>query len=114
MSDFSFSDVQNPEIKCLHQKASLLAALSLASSTKTNYGRAWARFLEFCRLMGFSPMETSGLHLGNFLVYRSERTKSPNMLESDLKAIKSLRKAAGKPVSKVHIAETVLVGLLKT
>ena len=64
--------------------------------------------------MGLSPMETSGLHLGDFLVYRSEHTKSPNMLESDLKAIKSLRKAAGKPVSKIHLAYTVLAGLLKT
>ena len=36
------------------------------------------------------------------------------MLEKDFKAIKSFRKAAGKPVSKVHIANTVLAGLLKT
>ena len=36
------------------------------------------------------------------------------MLESDFKAIKCFRKAAGKPVSKVHIAESVLMGLLKT
>ena len=68
------------------------------------------RFLEFCRVMGLSPMETSGLHLSNFLVYRSERTKSPHMLESDFKAIKCFRKAAGKPVSKVHIADAVLMG----
>ena len=85
MSEFSFSDVQNPEIKRLHQKASLLAASSLAKSTKSNYGRAWVRSLDFCRLMGLSPMETSGQEIANLLVYRSERTKSPNILKSDLK-----------------------------
>ena len=40
MSDFSFSDVRNPEIERLHQKASLLAATSLASIPKENYERA--------------------------------------------------------------------------
>ena len=58
-------------------------------------------------------METSGQKIGDYLVYRSEHTKSPNMLESDFKAIKCFRKAAGKPVSKVHIAEALLVGLLE-
>ena len=59
-------------------------------------------------------METSGHHIGNFLVYRSEHTKSPNMLESDFKAIKCFRKAASKPVSKVHIPNAVLAEILKT
>ena len=114
MSDFSFRDSQNPEIHRLHQKASLLAASSLAKSTKSNYGRAWVRFLDFCKLMGLSPMETSGQDIADWLVYRSERTKSPNVSESDLKAISCFRKAAGKTVSKVHIAEAMLIGLLKT
>ena len=59
-------------------------------------------------------METCGHHIGNFLVYRSERTKSSNMLENNFKAIKCFRKAAGKSVSKVHIAQAVLMGLIKT
>ena len=36
------------------------------------------------------------------------------MLESDLKAIKCFRHAASKPVLNVHIADSVLMGLLKT
>ena len=36
------------------------------------------------------------------------------MLESDFKAIKCFRQAASKPVSNVHIANSVLMGLLKT
>ena len=64
--------------------------------------------------MGLSPMETSGQDIADWLVYRSEHTKSLNVLESDFKAIKCFRKAAGKPVSKVHIADAVLMGPLKT
>ena len=39
---------------------------------------------------------------------------SPNVQESDFKAIKCFRHAASKPVWDVHIAESVLKGLLKT
>ena len=78
MLDFSFRDSQNPEIQRLHQKASLSAASSLAHSK--NCGKAWVRFLDFYRLMGLSPIETSGKKIGNYLVYRSECTKSPNVL----------------------------------
>ena len=114
MSDFSFRDSQNPEFQRLHQKALLLAALALASSTKSNYGKAWVCFLDFCNLMGYNPMETSGQDIANWLVYRSERTKSPNVLENDFKVIKCFRHAAGKTVWDAHIAESVLKGLLKT
>ena len=114
MSDFSITDSQNPEFQHLHQKALLLAALALASSTKSNYGKAWVRFLNFCNLMGYNPMETSGQDIANWLIYRSERTKSPNVSESNLKVIKCFRHAASKPVLDAHIAESVLRRLLKT
>ena len=52
MLDFLFRDSQNPEFQRLHQKASLLAAFSLASSTRSNYGKAWVCFLDFCNLLG--------------------------------------------------------------
>ena len=88
MSDFSFRDSQNPKFHCLYQKASLLAALSLANSTKSNYGKAWVCFLNFCNSRGYNPMETSSQDIANWLVYRSEHTKSPNVLEGNFKATK--------------------------
>ena len=88
MSGSSFGDSQNPEAKRLHDKALMLAASALASSTKANYGKAWGRFLYFCDKMGYDPMEASGQDLATWLVFRSEQTSSPNMLESDLKAVK--------------------------
>ena len=48
MSGRSFGDSQNPKARRLHDKALLLAALALASTTKTSYGKAWGRFLDFC------------------------------------------------------------------
>ena len=59
-------------------------------------------------------METSGQDIADWLVYRSEHTKSPNVLESNLKVIKCFRHAASKPVLDVHITDSVLMGLLKT
>ena len=93
MSDFSFQDSQNPKIHCLHQKASLLAASSLANSTKSNYGKAWVRFLHFCYLMGLIPMATSGQDIADWLVYRSEHTKSPNVAEALLMGLLKAKEA---------------------
>ena len=61
----------------------MLAASALASSTKTNYGKAWARFLDFCDKVGYDPMEASGQEIATWLVLRSEQTSSPNMLEAE-------------------------------
>ena len=94
MSGSSFGDSQNPKVRRLHGKASTLAATALATTTKANYGRAWGRLLGFCAKMGFNPMEVSGLELATWLTYRAEQTSSPNMLDSDLKAVKSFRQAA--------------------
>ena len=41
-------------------------------------------------------MEVSGPELATWLVFRAEQTSSPNMLDSDLKAVKSFRQAAKK------------------
>ena len=90
LSDRSFSDSQNPEGKQLHDKASMLAAWALTDSTKTNYGKAWAWFLDFCDKMGYNPMEASGQDIATWLVFRSEQTSSPNVLEANLKVIKFL------------------------
>ena len=58
-------------------------------------------------------MEVSGQSIANWLVNRSRAPKSPNALEGDIKAIKSFRHAASKPISDVHIADSLLKGLLK-
>ena len=113
MSGSSFGDSQNPEVRRLHGKASTLAATALATTTKANYGRAWGRLLGFCAKMGFNPMEVSGLELASWLVYRAEQTSSPNVLESDLKSVKSFRLAAKKPIKNFYIAEATLKGILK-
>ena len=113
MSGCSFGDFQNPEAKRLHDKALMLAASALASSTKTSYGKAWGQFFNFCNKMGYNPMEVSGQELATWLVFRSEQTSSPNMLESDLKAVKSFRQAANKPFLDFYIADATLRGLLK-
>ena len=84
----------------------MLAALALASSTKANYGKAWGRFLYFCDEMGYDPMETSGWDLATWVVFRSEQTSSPNMLESDLKAVKCFRQSANKPRLETYIYQT--------
>ena len=114
MSDGSFSDSQNPEAKQLHDKASMLTALALATSTKTNYGKAWARFLDLCDKMGYNPMEASGQDIATWIVFRSEQTSSPNMLEADLKVVKYFRQTAKKLIFDFPIADSVLKGLLKT
>ena len=90
----------------------MLAASALANSTKTN--KAWARFLDFCEEMGYNPMETSSPDIATWLVFRSEQTSSPNMLEANLKVINCFRCSANKPVSDLPLVDSVLKGLLKT
>ena len=58
-------------------------------------------------------MEASGQELATWLVFRSEQTSSPNMLEANLKAVKSFRQAANKPFLDFYIADATLQGLLK-
>ena len=58
-------------------------------------------------------MEASGQELATWLVFRSEQTSSPNMLESDMKAIKCFRQANNKPFLDFYIADATLRGLLK-
>ena len=113
MSGNSFSDSQNPKARRLHDKASLLAASALASTTKTSYGKAWGWFLDFCDKMGYNSMEALGQELATWLVFRSEQTSSRNVLEANLKAVKSFRQAANKPFVNFYIAYATLRGLLK-
>ena len=108
MSGSSFGDSQNPKARRLHNKASMLAASALTSSTKANYGKAWGRFLSFCNKMGYDPMEVSGPELATWLAYRAKHTSSPNMLDSDLKAVISFRQAAKKPFLDFYIADATL------
>ena len=56
MLDHSFKDSFNPEARQLYEKASMLAASALANSTKDNYSKAWAWYLDFCEKMGLDPM----------------------------------------------------------
>ena len=76
MSGTSFDDSLNSEAKRLHGKASLLAALALASTTKNSYGKAWGRFQYFCDKMGYNPMEALGQEFATWLVFRAEQTSS--------------------------------------
>ena len=59
-------------------------------------------------------MEASGQDIATWLVFRSEQTSSPNVLEANLKVIKCFRHSANKPVWDFPIADSVLKGLLKT
>ena len=59
-------------------------------------------------------MEPSGQNIATWLVFRSEQTSSPNMLEANLKAIRCFMYSANKPVLDLPIADFVLKGLLKT
>ena len=90
----------------------MLEASALVDSTKTNYGKAWARFLDFCDKMGYDPREASGTDLALWLMFRAEQTSSPNVLEADLKVIKYFRQSANKPVEDFPEADSVLKGLL--
>ena len=58
-------------------------------------------------------MEALGQELATWLVFRSKQTPSPNMLEANLKAVKSFRQAAKKPFVDFYIADATLRGLLK-
>ena len=58
-------------------------------------------------------MEATDLDVATQLTYIYEQTSSPNMLETDLKAIKSIRHHANKPLSEIPIQNSVLKGLLK-
>ena len=46
-------------------------------------------------------------------MFRAEKTSSPNMLDSNLKTVKSFRQAAKKPFLDFYIADATLRGLLK-
>ena len=63
--------------------------------------------------MGLDPMEASGPDVATWLVYRSEQTTSPNMVESDLNAVKCFCKHANKPISEIPLVTAVKKGLLK-
>ena len=47
------------ETRNLFEKATQLAASVLAPSTKSNYKRAWDRFVTYAKEMGFNLMEVS-------------------------------------------------------
>ena len=98
MLDHIFKDSLNHEARRLHEKASMLAASTLANFTKGKYGKEWAWYLDFCNKMGLDPMEVSGRDIATWLLFKSEQTYSQNMLEADLKVIKCLRCSASKPV----------------
>ena len=108
MSGNSLEDSSNLEARRLLGKASLLAASALATTTKNSYGKAWGRFRYFCDKMGYNPMEALGQELATWLVFRSEQTSSPNMLEADLKAVKCFRQAANKPFVDYYAADATL------
>ena len=114
MLDHSSKDSLNFEARCLHEKASMLAASVFANSTKGNYGKAWGQYLQFCDKMGLNPMEASGRDIATWLVYRSEQTSSPNMLEANSKGIKCFRYSVNKHLSDLPLVDSVLKGLLKT
>ena len=59
-------------------------------------------------------MEASGTDIALWLVFRAEQTSSPNVLEANLKVIKCFRHSANKPVWDYPVADSVLMGLLKT
>ena len=90
MLDHSFKDSSYLEARRLHEKATMLAASAFTNSTKGNYRKAWGQYLQFCDKMGLNPMEASGRDIATWLVYRSEQTSSPNMLEADLKLLSVL------------------------
>ena len=58
-------------------------------------------------------MEVSGLELVTWLVFRAEQISSPNMLESDLKAVTCFRQVANRPFVDYHFAEETLLNLLR-
>ena len=57
--------------------------------------------------MGLDPMKATGPEVATWLVFRSEQTTSPNMVEANLNAVKCFRKHAGKPISKIPLVTAV-------
>ena len=113
LSGPSYDDSSNLEAKRLLGKASLSAASAFTSKTMNSFGKAWGRFRYFCDKMGYDLMEVSGLEPATWLVFRAEHISSPNMLESDLKAVTCFRQPANKPFVDYYAAEETLHGLLK-
>jgi len=72
MADHILKESFNMEARHLHQKATVLAASALASSTKSNYRKAWGRFQSICDKMRIDPLEASRPDIVTWLVYRSK------------------------------------------
>ena len=70
-------------------------------------------FQTYCEKMGLDPMEASGPDVATWLVFRSEQTTSPNIVEVDLNVVKCFRKHAGEPSSEIPLVTGVKKGLLK-
>merc|ERR1711867_312031 len=100
-------------LKRLRRTASSLAATALAPTTSDRYGRAWGRFRNFCSANNFDPLSAEGPFVATWIVSRAEETDSPNVLESDLKSIKSFRLAAKAPIKNYYIATAVMEGCQK-
>ena len=103
----------NENFERLRGIASSLAATALAPSTNDRYGRAWGRFKTFCSENNCDPLSVEGPVIAAWIVSRAEETDSPNVLESDLKSIKSFRLAAKAPIKNYYIATATMEGCQK-
>ena len=107
MAGHKLKEPSNREARRLYLRATHLAPSALATSTKSNQGHDWGRFQTYCESKGLDPMEASGPDIATWLVFRSEQTTSPNMVEVDLNTVKCFRKHAGKPISKIPLVTAV-------
>merc|ERR1711867_168968 len=103
----------NTNFERLRRTALSLAATALAPTTNDRYGRAWGQFKNFYSANNFDPLSAEGPVVATWIVSRAEETDSPNVLESDLKSIKSFRLAAKAPIKNYYIATATMEGCQK-
>ena len=69
-------------------------------------------YSNFAKGMGFDPMEASGTDIVIWLVQRSKETSSPNIVQSDLQAIKCFPRHTNKPLGDIALVAAVTMSLL--
>ena len=102
MSSWSSRHNLTSAFRGLNQKASLLVALSPTFST------AWSCCVSFCNSKGLQPLKTSGNDLVLWIKL-IQGSKILKLVADHLKAIRSIRHAASKPIEDIHLPFSMFI-----
>ena len=73
------------------------------------FSEAWSSLVKSCDSKGLQPLEPSGNDLVSWIKYHQRGSKSLKVIADHLKAVKSIREAASKPIEDIHLPFSMVI-----